>query len=91
MTTFDDWIDVLREDVIEGDFGYEPGEFTVYADQWCPMFAQGLSPQDAFQRALDAFSNERDQQEVARQRNWQRIQAEDAKYRAPATPKAGGE
>lgn len=38
---FDRWIQVLREDVIEGEFGYEPGEFTVYREGWRPNVQEG--------------------------------------------------
>lgn len=74
---FDDWIDRLKGDVIEGDYGYEPGEFTVYPDHWRPMFDRGLSPAEAFKTALDAHGNALDEEESARKANYQRILQDD--------------
>ena len=51
---YDKWLNELREDVIEDEYGYEPGEFNVYAEAWYPLFERGLTPQQAFRRALDA-------------------------------------
>jgi hypothetical protein len=59
VVKFDRWIQVLREDVIEGEFGYEPGEFAVYREHWRPMFKEGLTPRRAWQRALDGFAQQR--------------------------------
>lgn len=75
------WIEVLTEDVIEGEFGYEPGEFTVYPEHWRPLFKEGLTPRQAWQRALDGFAEQRREDERLKQENWERIQREDAKYR----------
>jgi len=72
------WIHELDEDVIQGDYGYERGEFTVYPDHWRAMFREGLTPQQAFQRALDAASAARDEERRADAANWERIKAEDA-------------
>lgn len=72
------WIEVLTEDVIQGDYGYEPGEFTVYPEHWRPLFKEGLTPQQAFKRALDAFAEGRREDERLKQENWARIQREDA-------------
>lgn len=57
---FESWITSLNLDVIQDEYGYEEGEFTVYPDHWHPLFLEGLSPQQAFRRALDAFAKERD-------------------------------
>lgn len=57
---FDDWITSLNLDVIQDEYGYEEGEFTVYPDLWFPLFEEGLTPQQAFRRALDAFAAERE-------------------------------
>lgn len=81
---FSSWLDELETDVIVGEFGYEPGEFTVYANDWFPLFQEGLTPQAAWQRALDAFAEERRREDVKRKARWERIQAEDAKIRASA-------
>ena len=56
---FDEWIRSLDEDVIQGEFGYEPGEFSVYPDQWRPLYNEGLSPAQAWRRALDAHKARR--------------------------------
>lgn len=77
---FRDWIDQLDEDVIQGEYGYERGEFTVYPENWRQMWREGLTPQQAFRRALDAFGDARREEDEARAENWRRIQAEDAKY-----------
>jgi hypothetical protein len=87
---FDEWIRELDEDVIQGDYGYEDGEFTVYPALWRPLFRRGLTPKEAFMRALDAMQGERDDQDAERRANWDRIQAEDAKYRPLATSSDGG-
>jgi hypothetical protein len=76
--SFDSWIAELEQDVIQGEYGYEPGEFAVYPAQWRPMFREGLTPQQAFQRALDAAGKARREDDAARLTNWARIQAADA-------------
>ncbi len=53
---FDEWIRALDEDVIQAEYGYEDGEFTVYPEHWRPMFNEGLTPEAAFKRALSAHS-----------------------------------
>lgn len=89
---FDRWIAVLRKDVIEDEFGYEPGEFTVYREHWRPAFKEGLTPRQAWQRALDAFADARREEERRKKANWERIQREDAETLArwrtehPSTP-----
>lgn len=82
---FDDWIERLEVDVVQGDYGYEPGEFTVYPEHWRPMFKEGLTPQAAFKRALDAFAESRREEEIKRQANWERIQRADAEAIARAS------
>jgi len=56
---FDAWIETLDEEVIQREYGYEPGEFTVYPEHWRGLYLQGLSPQEAFRRALDAHAEAR--------------------------------
>lgn len=51
-----------------------------YADHWRPLYHEGLSPQQAFRRALDAFAAERRNQERLQAENWRRIQDEDAAF-----------
>lgn len=77
---FEKWIRELDEDVIQGEFGYEPGEFSVYADHWYPLFAEGLTPRQAWQRALDAHKAQRLEEDRAKAENWKRIQEEDARF-----------
>ena len=80
LKSFESWITDLREKVIEDEYGYEPGEFTVYPEQWRPLFDEGLTPEQAFRRALDAFAEEREERERLQAENWARIQAADAAY-----------
>lgn len=56
---FREWLRALDEGVIQGEFGYEPGEFTLYSSHWRPLFDEGLTPQEAWQRAMDGFANAR--------------------------------
>lgn len=72
------WLQVLECDVIQGEFGYEPGEFTVYPEHWHPLFKDGLTPAQAWQRALDGFVEARRERERLKAENWARIQAADA-------------
>jgi hypothetical protein len=89
---FDAWITSLNLDVIQDEFGYEEGEFTVYPEQWEPLWREGLTPRQAFRRALDAFAEERAEREREQAANWERVQAEDrdAIARARASSEAGG-
>lgn len=80
---FEDWITALNLDVVQDEYGYEEGEFTVYPDEWHPLWLEGLTPQQAFRRALDAFAEEREQRKREKAANWARIQAEDARWRTP--------
>jgi hypothetical protein len=74
---FDRWIDELREDVVQGEYGYEPGEFTVYPDAWRALYKEGLTPSQAFKRALDAFADARREEDRLKAENWKRIQVVD--------------
>lgn len=58
VDAFGVWIEQLDEDVIQGEYGYERGEFTVFPDHWRPLFDEGLTPAQAFKRALDAHAKE---------------------------------
>lgn len=53
------WLTALEEDVIQGEYGYEEGEFTIYGDHWRPLYEAGLTPLEAWKRALDGFAHER--------------------------------
>jgi len=74
---FEAWWRSLDEDVIQGEYGYEPGEFTVYPEHWRPLYDEGLSPAAAWRRALDAFAEARRDDDRAQAENWARIQAAD--------------
>lgn len=74
-----EWLRVLEEEVIQDGFGYEPGEFTVYPTLWRPLFDEGLTPVQAWTRALDAAADERALRERLKQENWERIQRADSK------------
>ena len=80
---FDAWIETLNVDVVQGEYGYEEGEFTVYPALWRPAFDEGLTPSHAFRRALDAFADERQRQDDERKANWERIKRADVVARAP--------
>lgn len=56
---FEDWIETLEIEVIQGEYGYEVGEFNVTPANWRPLFEEGLSPLDAFKRALNAHCEAR--------------------------------
>lgn len=72
-----EWLNTLEEDVIQGEFGYEPGEFTVYTTHWAPLYEEGLTPRQAWQRALDGFAQARKELEADREANYARIVSED--------------
>jgi hypothetical protein len=85
-----DWCHRLQTEVIEDEFGYEAGEFTVYPAIWFALYSEGLTPRLAWQRALDAHSAARVEDECLRAINWARIQYEDeqavADYRYEMAP-----
>lgn len=74
---FSKWIETLEEDVIQGEYGYEPGEFTVYPDLWRPAYKEGLTPSRAFAKSLDAFAEERAAEDRRKTENWERIKDAD--------------
>jgi hypothetical protein len=74
---FDEWIRELDEDVIQGEFGYEDGEFTVFPSQWKSLFDEGLSTRQAWRRALDGFAKARREDDDAKAANYARIVRED--------------
>lgn len=75
---FDSWIETLRTDVVQDEFGYEEGEFTVYPELWRQAFDRGLTPSQAFRSALDAAGDARREREREAAENWKRILREDA-------------
>ena len=56
---FRDWCNELDEGVIQDEFGYEPGEFTIFPEHWRALFDEGLTPRQAWQRALDVPNHPR--------------------------------
>jgi len=56
---FDTWIEELRVDVIEREFGYVPGEFGICPEDWRQLFRDGLTPYEAFRRAMAGAYNMR--------------------------------
>jgi hypothetical protein len=75
---FEAWIRTLDEDVIQGEFGYERGEYDVFPELWRPLYDEGLTPMQAWQRALDASAEARAERDRQAAENWLRIMAEDA-------------
>lgn len=71
-TDFDRWIWELDEDVIQGEFGYEPGEFTVYTSHWRQLYDEGWTPAQAWQRALDGHRNARLEEDARKMRRCSR-------------------
>lgn len=74
---YDAWLHELEEDVIQGEYGYERGEFTVYSTHWAELYLRGLTPAEAWRRALDGYANQRKAEEAERDANWARIVAAD--------------
>lgn len=54
-----EWLRILEEDVIVDEYGYEPGEFTVYPALWKQSYDDGLSPSEAWESALDSYGQSR--------------------------------
>lgn len=50
------WLNELERGVIEGEFGYERGEFTVYPALWHGLYSRGLTPGQAWVHALKAVA-----------------------------------
>lgn len=74
---FDEWITALVEDVIQGEFGYEPGEFALYPVLWRTLFDEGLRPGEAWQKALNVSANARVEDECLKAINYARIRHAD--------------
>lgn len=79
---FNEWIRELEEDVIQGEFGFEPGEFIVYREHWRPAFREGLTPIAAWNRALAAHKDVADKREKEHRENFDRINADDEVFLA---------
>jgi hypothetical protein len=76
---FRKWMRQLEEDVIQAEYGFEPGEFSVFPSHWRPMYVKGLTPNAAFRKALDALAADREQKDRERKERWSAIQASDAR------------
>lgn len=74
---YETWLRELDEDVIQDEFGYEPGEFTVYSTHWVGLYEEGLTPRQAWQRALDGFAEVRRAEDAERAARYARIVSED--------------
>lgn len=77
LTPFENWLANLEVDVIEGEYGYERGEFTIYSSHWRELFDQGLTPRDAWVKALGGYANARKAADDAKTANYARIISED--------------
>ena len=51
-TNFFEWIRELDEDVIQGENGFQKGEFDISLDLWAPLYREGLTPLEAWQKAI---------------------------------------
>lgn len=56
---FSAWVDTLDVEVIQNEYGYERGEFNVTPALWYPLYAEGLTPMEAFKRALNSHNTDR--------------------------------
>lgn len=77
LQKFDDWIDTLRTEVIQEEYGFEEGEFEVAPELWYYMYKKGLTPAQAFRLALDARAEVQREEDAERLANLNRIRAED--------------
>lgn len=90
LIAFEDWIEALDVDVIQGEFGYEEGEFAVYPELWRPSYRRGLTPLQAFQSALDAHTAAREAEEAERLANWERIKLSESHPQPTPEPRSEG-
>jgi len=75
--SFEAWLQTFEEDVVQTEYGYEPGEFTVYPDDWRQAWEDGLTPSAAFRRACEALTEARKADDALQAANALRIKAED--------------
>ena len=87
---FDAWIRMLDEDVIQGEFGYEPGEFNIFPSLWRHLYDEGITPKQAWRRALDEHANTRREEDAAKAANYARIVAADQAIRDKSTGRSHG-
>lgn len=74
---FEAWLQTFEEDVVQTEYGYEPGEFTAYPDDWRQAWEDGLTPSAAFRRACEALTEARKADDALQAANALRIKAED--------------
>lgn len=75
---FDRWLEKLREEVVQKEYGYgECGDAT-RPDFWRPLYDEGLSPSQAFRRTLDAYAEARRAREETLDTGWKRVRHEEA-------------
>ena len=83
-SNFDRWIEELRDDVIQGEYGHAEGEYTVCPDVWRSLYDHGMTPSQAFRCALGANAKARERDDAERLTTWQRTWRDD-----PTTSLAG--
>ena len=76
--SFDRWIDELRDDVIQGEYGHKKGEYIVCPEVWRSLFDQGLSPAEAFRSTLGMHGNARKPDTSQRLMELKHLEYEDA-------------
>ena len=65
-SNFDRWIEELRDDVIQGEYGHAEGEYTVCPDVWRSLYDHGMTPSQAFRFALGANAKGRERDDAER-------------------------
>lgn len=76
--SFDRWIDELRDDVIQGEYGHKKGEYTVCPEVWRALFEQGMTPAEAFRSALGPQANARKPDGPERLLQWKHLEHDEA-------------
>lgn len=71
------WLRDLEERVIQGEHGYEPGEFGVYPESWAQMYEDGLTPDAAWRRAMEAHAQARRDEDAAQKARYELIKRDD--------------
>ncbi len=52
------WLRDLDEGVIQGEYGYEDGEFSVFPSHWLKLYSDGHTPEEAWLIALAAHGEQ---------------------------------
>jgi len=71
------WLRDLEERVIQEVHGYEPGEFSVYPESWAQMYEDGLTPDAAWRRAMEAHAQARRDEDAAQKARYELIKRDD--------------